>query len=418
MEGWRNAVTRPEERGIERLMDLLTSIQFQGSHLKPNDLKGLLDELANEEANPTSSAYNEASSIPFHCFFIALLIGFVKALSEMDEVEKAEGKARQEQNTVTKKDKGKGKPGGGAAKSKDGNARRSEILAHIWDYGRILWTVVSSRMFDDHLQSLQGLLAAVVPGQMSLYADELFRAQKRNGSYSFTTKGVPGYLLSPLGDLIRQKLSNAGHAWGNSMRFLLQVRGIKHTTQHQLDEDAAELAIHYPPWNDIDADADDLWFADIGVEITSERGDCLQWRTDRHAQVVKHALQISEANATRITSLGSGEYERDVVAHLLQVSECRIKTGSRSQGFYRARYVQLYTTDKALTYSPEGGHYGKFMQVSDALTKNQPPTFTTKLRQLYIHAMDRNASHCRIELRVPLARGTKVLLNFPRHLLE
>ncbi len=259
------------------------------------------------------------------------------------------------------------------------------------------------------------------------YADELFRAQKRNGSYSFTTKGVPGYLLSPLGDLIRQKLSNAGHAWGNSMRFLLQVRGIKHTTQHQLDEDAAELAfqelfrelgIHYPPWNDIDADADDLWFADIGVEITSERGDCLQWRTDRHAQVVKHALQISEANATRITSLGSGEYERDVVAHLLQVSECRIKTGSRSQGFYRARYVQLYTTDKALTYSPEGGHYGKFMQVSDALTKNQPPTFTTKLRQLYIHAMDRNASHCRIELRVPLARGTKVLLNFPRHLLE
>jgi len=168
-----------EERGIERLMDLLTSIQFQGSHLKPNDLKGLLDELANEEANPTSSAYNEASSIPFHCFFIALLIGFVKALSEMDEVEKAEGKARQEQNTVTKKDKGKGKPGGGAAKSKDGNARRSEILAHIWDYGRILWTVVSSRMFDDHLQSLQGLLAAVVPGQMSLYKAFFRRLEAR-----------------------------------------------------------------------------------------------------------------------------------------------------------------------------------------------------------------------------------------------
>lgn len=163
-----------DERGVEQLMDHLASIQFEGSHLKPNDLKGLRDELAKENAedsNSTRSAYNEASSIPFQCFVIALLIGLVKALSELDEIRKAEGKARQEMHS--KKDKRKANQGG-AAKSKDENVRLQGIQVRIWEYSRILWTVFSSRMFDDHLQLLQGLLAAVVPGQMDLYT-EFFR---------------------------------------------------------------------------------------------------------------------------------------------------------------------------------------------------------------------------------------------------
>ena len=155
-----------EDKGVEQLMDHLASIQFQGSHLKPNDLKGLRDELAKEDSNPTRSAYNETSSIPFQCFVIALLIGLVKALSELEEIRKAEGKARQEMHA--KKDKRKPDQGG-ASKS-----RLQGIQVRIWEYSRILWTVSSSRMFDDHLQLLQGLLAAVVPGQMVLYT-EFFR---------------------------------------------------------------------------------------------------------------------------------------------------------------------------------------------------------------------------------------------------
>ena len=133
---------------------------------------------------------------------------------------------------------------------------------------------------------------------------------------------------------------------------------------------------------------------------------------------MEHALEIDRTDAIRVTKLGSSEYERDIVAHLTEISGCRITTGVRSQGPYHVRYLQLYSTDKALTYSPENGHYGKYMTVGDALEKAQRPAFTTRLRELYINAMRENASHCRIELRVPLAHAETVLLYFPLNLLE
>jgi len=50
-------VALQEDGGIECLINLLTPIQFEGLHLKPNDLKGLLDELVYKEKaggfNPT-----------------------------------------------------------------------------------------------------------------------------------------------------------------------------------------------------------------------------------------------------------------------------------------------------------------------------------------------------------------------------
>jgi len=254
------------------------------------------------------------------------------------------------------------------------------------------------------------------------YADELFRAKKRNGSYSFTKKGVPSFLLPELGNLIRFHLEDTGHAWGGSMRFLSQIRGTKHITQHALDGGHARTTIRellddmkLPSQT---TDGGDQWYIDVGVEFSSTQGDCLQWRTDQHTCIVEHALEINRTDAVRVTKLGSSEYERDIVAHLTEISGCRITTGNRSQGPCRVRYLQLYPTDKALTYSPENGHYGKYMTVDDALAKAQPPAFTTRLRGLYINAMRENASHCRIELRVPLAHAETVLLNFPPNLLE
>ena len=252
------------------------------------------------------------------------------------------------------------------------------------------------------------------------YADELFHAQKKNGLYSFTKKGVPHYLLPELRNVIQHCLGEAGHTWGNSMRFLLQVRGMKHTTQHGLGQ--ADVALNQL-FREIkiplqDALGSGTWYVNVGVEFSSVSRDCLQWRTDHHVQMVELALEIDRANAVRITKLGSSQYQRDFVAHLTEVSGCRISTGSHSEGPHGIRSLQLYTTDKALTYSPDNGHYGKYITVSDALAKKQPPVLTTKLRELYIHAMEKNASHCRIEVWVPLAHAMAVLLHFPHNLLE
>jgi hypothetical protein len=205
------------------------------------------------------------------------------------------------------------------------------------------------------------------------------------------------------------------------MKFLLQIRGTKHTIQHRLDEESAETSLQQY-FRDMavpfEATRTGEWFVDVAVEFASTQGMCLQWRTDQHARVIKNVLAIPERHAKRITSMGSSEYERDVVAHMPEVSGCRITTGALSKGPHSVRYAQLYTTDKSLTYSPEAGRYGKYMSVQNAMEKTQPPKFIVELRTLYVRAIENNASHCRVELRVPISNATTVLLDFSSSLLQ
>ncbi|KAJ3846195.1 hypothetical protein EV368DRAFT_53117, partial [Lentinula lateritia] len=73
------------------------------------------------------------------------------------------------------------------------------------------------------------------------------------------------------------------------------------------------------------------------------------WATTSHYCIVKEVLKISDVNASRITSMGSSKYQRDIVSHIMDVAGCRIKPGSRAQGEYKAAHFQLYTMDKAIT---------------------------------------------------------------------
>ncbi|KAF9033679.1 hypothetical protein BDP27DRAFT_1374970 [Rhodocollybia butyracea] len=72
------------------------------------------------------------------------------------------------------------------------------------------------------------------------------------------------------------------------------------------------------------------------------------------SRVVEEVLQIHSKDVVWITSLGSSKYSRDIVSHLLGVSGCQIEPGVRAAGAFEAVYFQLYSTDKALTYNPEG----------------------------------------------------------------
>ncbi|KAJ3924830.1 MAG: hypothetical protein NXY57DRAFT_1044611 [Lentinula lateritia] len=126
--------------------------------------------------------------------------------------------------------------------------------------------------------------------------------------------------------------------------------------------------------------------------------------------MVKEVLKISEANASRITSLGSSKYQKDIVSHIMDVAGCRIEPGSRAQGEYEAVYFQLYTTDKAITYNPEGRHHGKAISTNLAMGPTQPPTFISGLFELFTDAMTRNSSNARIEVRVPIRHATRVLV--------
>jgi hypothetical protein len=161
------------------------------------------------------------------------------------------------------------------------------------------------------------------------------------------------------------------------------------------------------------------WFIDVGVEYSAMDGpECLQWSTSSHFHVVRDVLRIPDNHASRITSIGSTKYARDVVSHLPAVSGCRIEPGIQAEGPFEVQYFQMYTTDKAITYNPEGGYHGKAITMDVAMGPSQPPPFLNGLYGVYRSAMDENASNARIEVRVPFRHATRVLLNVDSHVIR
>lgn len=209
--------------------------------------------------------------------------------------------------------------------------------------------------------------------------------------------------------------------WARSFVILHTVRGVKHSSFHHVDQDSAEFYLH-----DFVDDAKlspDIfrtgnWYIDVAIEISSEKGHCLQWNTSTHNEVVQQALHISDRDAARISNIGSSKYSRDLTSHLTDVSGFRISPGTRAQGEYEAVYIQAYTTDKAVVYNPDAGHYAKSLSMKEAMGPDQPPKTVEGIHTIYQEALQNNSSSARLEVRVPLKFAHHVLLQFDSQTLK
>ena len=158
-------------------------------------------------------------------------------------------------------------------------------------------------------------------------------------------------------------------------------------------------------------------FVDVALNIVSNNGQCVAWRTTSHFQLVRKVLGISTANAVRITSLGSSKYTRDMTSHLPEVSGWRIAPGVQASGMYGCRYCHGYHTDKGLTARQENGHHAKFVECPDVF-KGKVENWADSLYQLNINAIDSNLATARMEVRVPLSTAKYVLLDIDEELLR
>ena len=253
------------------------------------------------------------------------------------------------------------------------------------------------------------------------YEGELFRARKHSGAMGYQTKMLQQYAVSLLVGTIRQKLLQRGVDWGRGIFVLHTVRGTKNGTKHSLDDHSVSVALReylasiHLSANILEADGE--WYIDVGVEFSSE-DHCLQWRTTSHYHMVMDVLDIPDTHASRITTLGSSKYERDIASHLPAVSGCRIEPGVRAEGPFEVVYYQQYTNEKSLTYNPEKGHHGKAITIKEAMGKTQPPKFSTDLYELYLKATDTNSSNACVEVRVPFIHATTVLLYFDQDVVN
>lgn len=245
------------------------------------------------------------------------------------------------------------------------------------------------------------------------YNDEMFCARRRNGQLSFTSKMLGAWLVPELADAIRTALTNNGVSWATGLVFLHQIRGVKHSTQHAPNTRSSTIALRQfldqckLPWRRISTEG--TWFIDTAVEVSSIAGNCLAWRTDSHYNIIRKAVVgLDDDTAERITRLGSSKYARDITSHLPAISGCRVDTQT-TRGDHNIVYVQLYTTDKAHTYRPEQGHFGKFITPEDIL-KKKAPAWIANICTLYNNASDTGSAHARLEVRSGIHHAVDALL--------
>jgi len=245
------------------------------------------------------------------------------------------------------------------------------------------------------------------------YTDEMFRARGRNGGLSFASKMIPTWDVRELGSMIRTKLIEAGIPWATGITYLHQIRGVKDSSYHRVDQIGATQALRqFLEEEKLDQDeimSTGSWWIDVGLQVSSASKDCLAWRTDSHWRIVQEICNISEINAKHLTSIGSSQYTRDMISHLPQVSGCRIQPGVQGRGPYEVAYLQLYCTDKALTYRQDQGRHGKFITPIDVV-KGKAGEFVENLYSLYLNAIEDNYAVARMEVRVPIRFATEVLL--------
>lgn len=99
-----------------------------------------------------------------------------------------------------------------------------------------------------------------------------------------------------------------------------------------------------------------------------------------------------------------------MTSHLTDVSGCRISPGVRAEGIYEAVYLQMYATDKLITYHPEGTYFGEYLKGEDII-KGKADDYCHDLYELYRQAADKNYALARIEVRVPLRHDATILID-------
>ncbi|TFK16604.1 hypothetical protein FA15DRAFT_629305 [Coprinopsis marcescibilis] len=265
------------------------------------------------------------------------------------------------------------------------------------------------------LPALREILDHRATGVALDHQSESFRTRLRNGRFAFGTNILPEWGVRSLADTIRQKLRENGVGWGADLLILHQIRGVKNATYSsgEGDEEALEATWQFLQEYGLDydeliedADSDDgvgSWWVDVGMEImSSDESYALVPDTQMHGRIVELLLEISAGQADRATQLSSSGYHRDPAGGLTGASGFRLTPPSRARGPHHVAYMQVYLTDKAFTYAPEGATFGKTITPFDLL-EGKGDAFFHQLCRVFNIASEKAKSAVRIECRVPLA---------------
>ncbi|KAG8711487.1 hypothetical protein FRC08_015830 [Ceratobasidium sp. 394] len=270
------------------------------------------------------------------------------------------------------------------------------------------------------LDTLPEELTATWPAE---WDDERFRAagNGRGRPVQHTGRDVHSAYLNRFVARMRQLVDAKEElAWARSFVFLLEMRGLK----------TRDGSMHAPPEPDsvvrdgfVDADnprvraveqilsafhtADfepGCWFIDLGLnfKVPSPHGgyDCPLPAVEAHASILAHILGADMATCIDWVRGRGGHYQRDELAQLKAVGGFRfVNPDAAETGIH---YIQLYTSDKSITYNLNLAHKARRIttrQVLDDWDKVRKDHFQPILAALE-NASAAHDMSSRIEVRI------------------
>jgi hypothetical protein len=246
------------------------------------------------------------------------------------------------------------------------------------------------------------------------YSSETFRATLRTGAQIQSTFPISGHDIRPFSQAFREQMSNV--TWGKDLVFCTELRGIKNSTEHDPTQNDAnhELEHLFRSFNQGGTNVEGDWYVDVALELL-HKDMAVVWRADCYRPIMTELLRFNQCETNQTISK-KRLFEIDINQHLTQVAGFRAIC-KKPTGPHEVVYVQAYTTDKALTYQPENGNFGKTLSARLAMEgEGEGPSYTNRLLDAYLEARARTDVAARLEVRVPVHHAAHVLLDFPREL--
>ncbi|KAG8704322.1 hypothetical protein FRC08_002293 [Ceratobasidium sp. 394] len=299
---------------------------------------------------------------------------------------------------------------------------------------------------------------AVLPEELrrqwpARFNDELFRAgphRREAGEarvrgrvmHQQTGREVHGQYFNEWLTDIRQRIDEDHElAFARGFFLLVEGKGLKNTNLSSHDPPEAKLADE--GGNLIDADnprttaikavlhdlvpaefADDEWYIDIATSLSGRLAGpdgfpvSLFVDSELHPEIINHFSGKPLGNCSTWVKKRSGGYQKDEVAHVGRFAGFRITFDT--PGAYGIRYLQVYTTEKSVTYHVDGRKRAKRTSPHLVLKdwETERDQHFSPLAEAYFHAAASHPVAVRIESRVPFEAYPYVHLELTGATLE
>lgn len=269
-------------------------------------------------------------------------------------------------------------------------------------------------------------IEAVLPEQRAhwppSYQAAMALSRDSNGHHHFGSIDIPPSSIAPFADALRHNLRGNQHL--GVPFFQIELRGTKGMYSFPLT-DLEERENTFNRMLDeltltSERDHLDRWYVDVGMEVVCT-DHVVQWVSNSHEGLLKHALP--SASEAEVAALHAGSYfSLDSSGHLSDLAGFRCPPHSRGRSD-QVVYINLYTTDKAVTYQLHRGAFSTHQPTS--LYPGQMPKLLADVGVIAAMFAECGGSKgqtqdgtARLEIRVGMEKALVTLNTFSEDLLR